>query len=480
MSVGERGTVDDLDVAEAHTRPRAVDERRPRGGTDRGYDRPVRRPALVLMMLAACGDDSSTTVDGAIDHDAAPDAAPGYRAEIVRELDFVRDGHTFPVQLVRVHRPDGKRTYVHWIQSDKPAPTPAVVSTDPYGGIGWSEEEIDTRWSSRASGLYDDTEQPDFDGSAQITYQAMTIDSVNDGEYIHLLNGFSALHVHGRFYAGGSVADEIEDMKAGMWFLAEQPSVDRTKVGVWGGSWGGFESAYASAFGDRRVAPVVTVALYPPVDFSEWLPFGSTRLEPTFSALEGHRRRIEATTGPLASADFTGLRYADLCAGLPDATLVLHDELDNLVPIRQSEQLRASCGADAIYWRRATEPDPAAGTHGPLLEEPAYPSAYTYALAYLYRHLAPGGTWIDAVSRPALVAHLTTVRQAQMRGEDTSFAAPRLRDLASPTMYMLDFAMPAQLATGAEVVATAVNAVWGTSYTAATIDAALATGLPPP
>jgi hypothetical protein len=452
------------------------------------YAMRVALPWLVVSMVAlapACGDDGAGGPDGAVTGPDAPvgpgpDGAVGYQAEVVAESIFTRDGRSFPVQLVRVIRPDGGRTYLHWIQSDQAAPYPAVLTTDPYGGISWSGDPVDLRWAGRPDGIYEDTEQPDYDGSAQVTYYATTVDSVNDGEYLHLLNGFAALRVFGRFYAGGSVGDDIEDMKAGMWFLAEQPGVDRARVGVWGGSWGGFESAYASAYGDRRVAPLVTVALYPPVDFSEWLPHAYSRTGATFAALEGHRRRVEATTGPVASADYVGLRYADLCAGLPDATLVLHDELDNLVPFRQSEQLRATCGADAVYWRRAGEPDPSAGTHGPLLEEPAYPSAYTYALAYLYRRLAPAGPWFDAVSRPALVAHLTTLRAAQLRGEDTSFAAPRLRELAHPSMFLLDFAAPTQLATGPEVVATAVNAVWGTSYTAQTIDAALAVGLPTP
>ena len=42
--------------------------------------------------------------------------------------------------------------------------------------------------------------------------------------------------------------------------LAEQAEVDRTKVGTFGGSWGGFEAVYASAFGDRRVAPAIEAA----------------------------------------------------------------------------------------------------------------------------------------------------------------------------------------------------------------------------
>ncbi|MDX2091213.1 MAG: prolyl oligopeptidase family serine peptidase [Kofleriaceae bacterium] len=440
----------------------------------------MRITVAVALVLAGCGDDGGgATPDASGAIDATIDASVGYRAEVVRELTFSRDGRNFPVQLVRVHRPDGARTYVHWIKSDKSAPYPTVLSTDPYGGIDWTGEEVDTRWATRGAGVYDDVDQPDYDGSAQVTYQPAPIEMVHDQEFIHLLNGFAVLRVHGRFYAGGSVGDDIEDMKAGMWFLAEQPEVDRSKVGTFGGSWGGFESVYASAFGDRRVAPLVTVALYPPVDFSEWLPYGHSRAEPTLAALEGHRRRIEATTGPVASASYAGLRYADLCAGLPAATLVLHDELDNLVPIRQSEQLVATCGGDAIYWRRAAEPDPSAGTHGPLLDETNYPSAYTYAIAYLHRRLAPGAQLIGAVARPALVAHLTTVHDAQVRGEDVAFAAPRLRELVDPMMYFLELPS-AQLPSGAEVVATAVNAVWGTSYTAATIDGALAAGLPSP
>ena len=82
---------------------------------------------------------------------------------------------------------------------------------------------------------------------------------------------------------------------------------------------------------------------------------------------------------------------------------------------------------------------------------------------------------------PILRTHLGLVRAAQQAGRDVAAVAPRLRDLADRRLYLLDLGatMPSVRA-GAEVTAEAVNAVWGTSYTAATIDAALATGLPPP
>ena len=72
------------------------------------------------------------------------------------------------------------------------------------------------------------------------------------------------------------------------------------------------------------------------------------------------------------------------------------------------------------------------------------------------------------------------MRTAQQAGRDVAGVAPRLRDLADPRLYLLDLAtMPAVVRAGAAVVADAVNAVWGTSYTATTIGPAMALGLPP-
>ncbi|MCA9679448.1 MAG: hypothetical protein H6709_07060 [Kofleriaceae bacterium] len=439
-----------------------------------------------LATATACGgDDAASSPDADVGPDAAAaiDAASGYRAEVVRHETFTRDDRSFPVELVRVTRPDGARTYLEWIRSDRPGPRAVVVSTDPYGGIDWTGEEVDERWAAHPAGTYEDVDGPGYDGSAQVVYYPTSWTDAADQEYVHLLDDFSVLRVHGRFYAGGTVVDDVEDMKAGMWFLAEQPAdaVDHGRVGVYGGSWGGFESLYASAYGDRRVAPVVTVALYPPHDFAAWSTFNEGRAEPAYGATEGHRRRIYAVTGgPPPTGDFTGLTTEGLCAGLPAATLVLHDEADNLVPIAQSEHLVATCGADVVYWRRATGAAPGDASHGPLLDEPGLPSVTTYGLTYLHRRLAAADQPLIEVYVPtALIAHLTTVRDAQLRGADVAFAAPRLRELCDPRVYLLDLTT-GTLPPGADAVAAAVDQVWGTTYTGATIDAALAAGLPVP
>ena len=62
---------------------------------------------------------------------------------------------------------------------------------------------------------------------------------------------------------------------------------------------------------------------------------------------------------------------------------------------------------------------------------------------------------------------------------DVSVAAPRLRELCDPRVYLYDLTT-GTLPTGAAAIAAAVNRVWGTRHDAATIDAALAVGLPPP
>jgi hypothetical protein len=449
--------------------------------------------ALAALLVAACnGDDASSDTDAssATDADAAPapDASPGYTADLLSSFTHTAGDRTWDVHLYRITRPDGLPTYVQWIPRDATTPVtgPAVLATMPYDGIDWSEDPLDLRWAAstpQPDGRYLDVDGPGFDGDDLIAYYPLSAAAAAGQSNVHLINGASVLLVYGRFYAGGSVRDDVEDMKAGMWFLAEQPEVDPARVGTFGASWGGFESLYASAYGDRRVAPIVTVALFPPADFATWLTHAHTRTDPTLTALIPYVRRIHAATGGDPSdsgADFSGLRVADLCDGLPAATFTVHDDIDNLVPISESENLLATCGGDAVYWRRAAAPDPSAATHGDLLAEPTLPSAYLYAWAYLHLRLAsPDDTVLEIYAAPALNAHLATVRSAQQRGEDVTFAAPRLLELTDARLFVLE-ATSMELISGAEAVARAVNATWGTTYTAANIAGAPASGLPPP
>lgn len=136
----------------------------------------------------------------------------------VRDTTFESDGRSFPVQLVRLIRPDGARTYVQWIASDRPGPRPVVVSTDPYGGIDWTGEAVELRWAGRAAGVYEDVDGPGYDGSAPIVYYPTTPTAASEQELPHLRwRARDRLAVVG---AGGPGPHGRDARRAGRWALA--------------------------------------------------------------------------------------------------------------------------------------------------------------------------------------------------------------------------------------------------------------------
>jgi hypothetical protein len=447
-----------------------------------------------LATVAACGGSPGGTPDAAIRDVASGsiDAALGYRVELVQQQPYVTGGRTWTITLARILRPDGGRTYVEWIPADKPGVRPLVVTTGPYTSVAWTGEALDARWATyqpEPSTLFLDHDGPAFDGTATIFVERKTPAQVASDMSPQLFNDFGALMIFGRFYAGGSVRDDVADMAAGMWFAAEQPEVDRARIGIWGGSWGGFEALFAAQQADPRARPRAVAAMYPPSDFADWVGHAQTRTGAAQTRLVPYLRRIFAATGgppTQPGTDFTGLHVGDLCATLPPDTLALHDEHDNLVPVRETQTLVATCHAEAVYWDRTGPVDPSNGTHGPLLDEAAPQSVTTYALTYLHLRImrSDQAFLLEFYAPAALAAHLTTVHAAQAAGRDVGFLPPRLRELCDPRVYLVDLATCGMAGctteVGAAVVARTVNQVWGTSYTATTILPALAVGLPPP
>lgn len=389
------------------------------------------------------------------------------------------DGRDLIERRVRIYRPDGGKTYAQFISSNSSTARPVVVMTMPYKGIDWSGEEVDTRWAGYtldASGQHADVDGPAYDGTGSVVYQRYVLSQIIDEVRPHIINRFNVLLIYGRFYAGGSVRDDIEDMKAGMWHLAEIPDADRTRIGVFGTSWGGFEALYAGAFADTRARPLAVAAIAPPSDFTAMYNHIVTRTGDARTFLEPYRRRILAASGGIPGlGSFTGMRHIDLTA-LPADTLVMHDELDNLVPVTQTKDFMTSVSRNAYYWYRSAAPDTAAYTHGPMLEEPVVSSAYLIGCTYLHRRLAPPDLPVimELYSKPAFDSNLTALRAAKSASRDVSFALPRLKEFCDSRLYLYNIAIdPPELCTGADALARSVNAVWGSNYTSTNIEAGI-------
>lgn len=479
-------------------------------------------PALALA-LACCGGDpadptasagtdpSSSTGDPTTPTDAstttastttAPtttdattgDTAPAGEWQFVTlaEQTFPLNSTQVTVEFIRADRPDGGRSYLLY-QHAPGANAPLVIQTQPYAGIDWTGEEVDARWAALGDGAHPDIDAPDPDAGDTIAYQWQDPAQAVGSNLVWAFNGFAVIHAYGRFYAGGDLADDVLDAVAPYAFARTRPGeLDLERIGALGTSWGGMMALFGASQAPADAAPRMVVPISAPSDFADlWTwstdTFLNLSLNPAMVSgfYSPYWRRAAPTIGsPPAGPAANPYMHSGLCPGLPGTLVVPHDSWDAIIPVTQTQDLAAACAnVEPIYWPRATPLDPktATMTHGPFAAEGLVPSVLIYTYAALVLALAPpeAPTVYSVASGPSLVLHLELVLAAQQAGEDVAWIVPRLRELADPRLQTL-VAETNQLQPGAEVLASAVNQVWGTDFDADGLRAQLELGLPDP
>ncbi|AKF02993.1 alpha/beta hydrolase family protein [Sandaracinus amylolyticus] len=457
----------------------------------------LRAPLWVSMLLALCACDDGAPAEPLDASTPTPDA-PAARAwsfETIATQTITAVEVPRQVELVRATRPDGASSYLLYVPAAA-AGAPLVVMNEPYAGIRWTGEDVDARWAALGAGVHPDVDAAGYDGDDVIAYQEQTVQQAVDGAIAWLVNGFAVVHAYARFYGGGSLEDDVLDAAAPYHFAlsrAGDGSLDVARIGAFGGSWGGMMALYGASRAPEGAAPVAVVALAPPSDFADlWahtdaLPGVFPQPDAARAFYSPYRRRIAAATGGApGEGDFAPYRADALCAGLRGRALVPHDEWDVLVPFAQTTTLESTCGdrVEPLIWHRqgATIDYARVGLdHGPLTQEPGFASWTTFAITWLASELAgPSAPLVVTVGASAgLEAFLGTVRDEQLAGGDPIEALPRLRELAAPRVRAWDVASET-FVLGADLLATAVNAVYGTTYDGATLRAALDDGLPTP
>lgn len=456
--------------------------------------------AVLSLGLAACGvrgrasDAGLRPPDsGAVDAGAS-DAGPP--PTTITRLEEVVDDAGVRAERYRLQRGDAAAGYAQWY----PPPAdggaaPVIVLTKPYAGIDWTGEAVDERWAARGPGQHPDEDGPAFDPetSSSIAYDPLTLAEANDEVFLWQFHGFGVLMLFGRFYAGGDVANDIEDMTMGFDFLAAREDVDEARVGIFGGSWGGFLALYGAAYARADLAPAAGVALYPLSDFeaerrfaNEVLPQRYTRPQSRAAAaafFEPYLRRIDATV--VRNSGFEGLRAEDVAARIDAPFLIVHEDWDTLVPIEQSERLvELAPETFAPLWLQHEGPpepwDEALNTHGPLLAGGPGLGIYTFVWAHLLTRLGgPAQPLTVPWDRAGLRALLELMHARQAEGRDVAFLAPQLALLCDPRVqtFALD---DGSIAPGPETLALELEAVWGASWTAEAACRALTQGNLPP
>lgn len=156
--------------------------------------------------------------------------------DVLQEGNEERDGVLFDYQLLRLTWGDRDATYAYIaLPSTISSTVGMVLSTMPYDVIDWTGESVDEQ--------------------AALTGTPTTIETLHENSYVHLLHGFGHLAVFGRFYTEHSIRNDVNDMITGLKYLGQHPRVDANRIGIQGGSWGGFEALYAAAYAPRKLFP---------------------------------------------------------------------------------------------------------------------------------------------------------------------------------------------------------------------------------
>lgn len=459
--------------------------------------RTLALPALLVSALAlACSSppaslDAATGDAGGSPDAPTPDTGAPARFETLAERSVTLLEAPRRVELIRHTRDDGARTYLLYVHASVASDAPVVISNQPYAGIDWTGEDVDARWAAGGAGLHPDVDAPAYDGDDVINYAPQTVDAAVNDCIAWVANGFACIEVYARFYAGGSLVDDALDAASAYDFaLSRDAELDLSRIAAWGGSWGGMMTLEGAARAPTGARPRTIVALAPPSDFADlatWTDVDLPAVYPRPADVEAffspYWRRASPDIGRTPSGEARSLlfRPEGLCPALPADTWLIHDEWDTLIPFRQSDALAAACPAHGIWWRRQTPTDFAdiGLDHGAFGREPGFPTAYTFAIALIVRSLAPASapTYLGILHEPALESFLSTVKAEQTAGGDVTYALEPLRAVVDARAQMFD-PVSGTIAPGADVVAQALNAVWGTTFDGPAARAQLATGLP--
>lgn len=431
---------------------------------------------------------------GAQDLGADMASGDGLRVEVIKQAEHTLGDRSYRYELVRVIDVQTQhRTYVQWIepmQGVKPAAGwPVMVTTQPYAGISWTQEPVDERWAAKGPGLHPDESEPSFNpsSSSSIVYELLSPEQVIDQSNLYLINGIAALHIFGRFYAGGSIEDDRQDMQLGMRYLAQRQDADGGHVGVFGGSWGGYEAVYAINDAPASVRPLLGIVLFPLTDFVlEWRftdrlkALADLKQRDDYSKFfEPYRRRIVATTkgGPDdAGADFSRWTHQSLAPTLKTPIYVIHDDEDTLVPFDMATNL-AQTMPDVVkpVWvmhQPARGPEVLSPSHGPDIGAAQLSLTLLLSGAATTRLIPEQRPLYLFYEEAALGAVLDHFKAQQGRGQPLGVLPALLADMADPRVSLYDL-KAATLKPGAEEVARMVNARWGTTFTAADVAAQL-------
>lgn len=403
----------------------------------------VNVPAITIGIPTSTTPTPTPTVDSDL-FTSSIIASPAY------------SGRTY--DLVKAQSGSKAPTYMQWISNNANTTGAAVIIYYPYEVIDWSGETVDSKWSM-FSGAHDDEDGPYFNisTSSQISVSQMPHATAADNTSIFFANtnNVHVLIVYGRYYAGTDIAGDVQAVVDGYRFLNSKAIVDKTRIGIYSGSWGGIGVLYGTkAAASYNIKPKTISLAYPVSDVKLLTNYltsipgltASVPKQTQYSAFfDPYLRRINKATEALAgqATRYDKYKQSEL-SSIDSSIFIIHDKWDTLVPstITTSLYSTMSSANKYVYYQphaTAIDYDNFVVNHSQASQPVDYTTALTWNYMFLIAELTdPTNTRATGFSLSTFLSQFQHMKAMYDLGQDTSSFNKVLSILCRPNLFLSD------------------------------------------
>lgn len=367
-------------------------------------------------------------------------------------------GNTYAYELYKLKLSSNEATFAQWIPAASGTQRPAVLLYLPYEGINWTGLGVDNFWDGLGTGTYPDFNGPAYDsGSAsRISYTSFAPQNAGASNYPFTYNDINILIVYGRFYAGGDLQNDVNDVLTGLEFLNQHPKVETSKIGFYASSWGALVGLYAIQQADSGKKPLAAALVSPVSDVSKMKTYIQT-LIPTYTAdttiqgqytnyLDPHLRRLDKATESLTGQPERYDAYSHTALSTAPATqfFTLHDTWDTLAPATMTTDLMTALGnrsTDLKYFHlhdTAINFNTFALEHYQATQKMKPEMTTPLAQTFLLNRLLPTTAHRIFYNSAELNSLFTHTRDRKVAGGNSSFFTAVLNELCNDFLTMQD------------------------------------------
>ncbi len=375
--------------------------------------------------------------------------------------------------------------YAQFVRGCTSGKCPVVIISDPYSGISWSGESVDSQWCGRPNAStgykYADENGPLFSAGTSVGTLNFICKSPQEAANIgglFVLSDINILVVFGRFYSGRSLDDYVNEFVRVSESINQIPEIDTNRVAFFGASLGGFITLNATM--RTKTVLKALVAMSPLIDLDEQLKYidsmpsrmtSNNELLIQFQKFfDPYQRRIYAFTGGTRPANNSNLlddfKPGNFAPKLNIPTLLIEDEWDTLIPVEPAKQLAEMKTSllSQIWFQHATSIDynSFAIDHHQTGEGMTSNNTYPLYMLYLYDYLIPDTSAPNLYyDYNELTVAFSQFRQAQVRGQDIHWLRNLGLKFCRSGLTMIDLSTAGMTFSARTYMAGIVTNLWG-------------------